>query len=58
MEVVLREAVPDDAPRVRDLHLASIEALGPQAYSDEQVAAWAHERDLLVAVGLWTERLD
>jgi putative acetyltransferase len=45
MEVVLREAVPDDAPRVRDLHLASIEALGPQAYSDEQVAAWAHERD-------------
>jgi Acetyltransferases len=45
MDVILREAVPDDAPRMRDVHLASIEALGPQAYSDEQVAAWAHERD-------------
>ena len=42
---IVREAVPDDAPRMRDLHLASIEALGPQAYSDEQVAAWAHDRD-------------
>jgi len=45
MDVVVREAVPDDAPRVREVHLDSIETLGGQAYSDQQVAAWAHDRD-------------
>jgi len=45
MDVVVREAVLDDAPRIREVHLDSIEVLGPAAYSDEQVAAWAHDRD-------------
>jgi len=45
MDVVVREAVPDDAPRIRAVHLDAIESLGGQAYSDEQVAAWAHDRD-------------
>lgn len=45
MDVHVREAVPDDASRIREVHLDSIEALGPAAYSDEQVAAWAHDRD-------------
>jgi putative acetyltransferase len=45
MDVRVREAVPEDAPRILDVHLDAIEALGPAAYSDEQVAAWAHDRD-------------
>jgi putative acetyltransferase len=45
MDVRVREAVPDDASRILDVHLDAIEALGPAAYSDEQVAAWAHDRD-------------
>ena len=45
MDAVVREAVPGDTVRMRDVHLASIEELGPQAYSEEQVAAWAHDRD-------------
>ena len=45
MDVVVREAVPDDASRIREVHLDAIEGLGHQAYSDEQVAAWAHDRD-------------
>ncbi|ERH08280.1 MAG: acetyltransferase [halophilic archaeon J07HX64] len=45
MDVTVREAVPDDAPRIRAVHLDAIEALGGEAYSDEQVAAWAHDRD-------------
>jgi len=45
MDVVVREAGSDDASRMRAVHLDAIEALGGQAYSDEQVAAWAHDRD-------------
>jgi putative acetyltransferase len=44
MEIEVREAVPGDARRVRDVHLAAIETLGSQGYTDEQVAAWAHDR--------------
>jgi putative acetyltransferase len=45
MGVGIREATPDDALAVRDVHLASIEGLGPSAYDPEVVAAWAHDRD-------------
>lgn len=45
MDVAIRDARPDDAPRIRDIHLAAIEELGPQAYDPEQVTAWAHDRD-------------
>ena len=45
MDVSLREAVPADAARIRDVHLRSIEKLGGQAYSETQVVAWAHDRD-------------
>ena len=38
MEV--REARPADAEAVFEAHHAAIERLGPQAYDDEQVAAW------------------
>lgn len=46
MEVAIREAVAEDARQIRDVHLASIEEFGRQQYTDEQVAAWAHDRDL------------
>jgi putative acetyltransferase len=39
--VSIRDAVPDDAEAIRTVHRASITGLGPQAYDDEQVAAWA-----------------
>jgi putative acetyltransferase len=45
MGVSVREAVAADARAIRDVHLASIEGLGGQSYTDEQVAAWAHDRD-------------
>ncbi|AGB16440.1 acetyltransferase, N-acetylglutamate synthase [Halovivax ruber XH-70] len=45
MEFVVREAVDDDAPNIRDVHRASIEGLAAQAYTDAQIAAWAHDRD-------------
>ncbi|MFC5973731.1 GNAT family N-acetyltransferase [Halomarina salina] len=45
MEFSVREAVAGDAHRIRDVHLASIEGLGSQSYTEEQVAAWAHDRD-------------
>ena len=45
MEVDIREATPDDALAVRDVHIASIEGLGPSAYDPEVVAAWARDRD-------------
>ncbi len=45
MDVSLREAVPADAERIRDVHLRSIEELSGQAYSETQVAAWGHDRD-------------
>lgn len=37
----VRDADPSDAEAVRDLHHASITELGPEAYSEEQVDAWA-----------------
>lgn len=45
MEISVREAVTGDAPQIRDVHLASIEGLAGQRYTEEQVAAWAHDRD-------------
>ena len=43
--MTVREATADDASAVLAVHLASIEQLGPAAYTAEQVAAWAHDRD-------------
>jgi putative acetyltransferase len=45
MEFSVREAVTDDARAIRDVHLASIEGLAGQEYTEEQVSAWAHERN-------------
>lgn len=45
METQVREAVPADAHAIRDVHLASIEGLAGDHYDDEQVGAWAHDRD-------------
>jgi putative acetyltransferase len=45
MDVSVREAVPGDAHRICDLHLASIRGLAGQSYNEDQVAAWAHDRD-------------
>lgn len=45
MEVSVRTAVASDARRIRDVHLASIEGFGGQSYTEEQVQAWAHDRD-------------
>ncbi|WP_114579452.1 GNAT family N-acetyltransferase [Saliphagus sp. LR7] len=45
MEVSIRKAVAEDARQIRDVHLASIEGLGSQGYTEEQVAVWAHDRD-------------
>ncbi|MFH5797925.1 GNAT family N-acetyltransferase [Haladaptatus sp. CMAA 1911] len=41
----IREASPDDASDILDLHVASIRAFGPDAYDEEQVAAWAEKDD-------------
>lgn len=38
----VREARPSDVDAVRAVHRASIEGLGPAAYAEEQVEAWAH----------------
>lgn len=43
--VDLRRARLADAPRIREVHLAAIEAVEPGPYSPEQLAAWAHDRD-------------
>lgn len=45
MDIEVREAVRSDALQMRAVHLASIESLGHEGYDDEQVAAWAHDRD-------------
>lgn len=45
MEWSVRTAVPGDARQICDVHLASIEGLGPQRYTADQVAAWAHDRN-------------
>ena len=37
----IRDATPADAEAVRRVHADSIEGLGPEAYSQEQVEAWA-----------------
>jgi putative acetyltransferase len=39
--VTVRDAEPDDAETVAAAHVAAIEELGPAAYDDAQVAAWA-----------------
>jgi putative acetyltransferase len=41
MDVEVRDAVPADAAAVREVHVAAIEGLGPEAYAREQVEAWA-----------------
>ena len=45
MDIPVREAVAGDAQQICDVHLSSIEELGKQSYTEEQVAAWAHGRD-------------
>lgn len=45
MEVSVREAIVGDAQRIRDIHRASITGLGSRSYTQEQVKAWAHDRD-------------
>ena len=45
MDVSVREAMLGDARRICDVHLASIEGLASQSYTEEQVTAWAHDRD-------------
>lgn len=37
----IRDATPDDSPAIRQVHEASIRGLGPEAYDDRQVEAWA-----------------
>lgn len=37
----LRDATPGDADAIRRVHEASIRGLGPDAYDDRQVEAWA-----------------
>jgi putative acetyltransferase len=44
--MTVREATVDDASAILAVHLASIEQLGPAAYTAEQVSAWAHDRNL------------
>jgi putative acetyltransferase len=41
----IREAVPADAESIRDVHYHSIVELGTEAYSQEQVDAWAQGCD-------------
>lgn len=41
----LRVATPEDAPAIMRVHVDSIRALGPAAYDDVQVAAWAEKGD-------------
>ncbi len=43
--ITVREARPGDEPAILDCHIAAIEARGPDAYDDEQVAAWATKDD-------------
>lgn len=45
MTLSIRRAREADAEAIRDVHLASIGGLGDVQYTDEQVAAWAHDRD-------------
>lgn len=41
----VREAVPEDGEAIRGVHLSSITELGGQSYDQDQVEAWAHDRD-------------
>ena len=45
MTLSIRLARAADAEAIRNVHLASIRGLGTESYSDEQVEAWAHDRD-------------
>ncbi len=45
MTLSIRRAREADAEAIRDVHLASIGGLGGEQYTEEQVAAWAHDRD-------------
>ncbi|KZN24351.1 GCN5 family acetyltransferase [Haladaptatus sp. R4] len=41
----VREATREDADEILTLHVAAIRAFGPDAYDEEQVAAWAEKED-------------
>ncbi len=41
----VREATREDADEILALHVAAIRAFGPDAYDEEQVAAWAEKED-------------
>jgi putative acetyltransferase len=45
MNLGIRRARSEDAQTIRDVHVASIKGLGRQTYDEEQVAAWARDRD-------------
>jgi putative acetyltransferase len=42
---VVREPRPADREAIASLHVAAIEAFGPEAYDDDEVAAWAASDD-------------
>ncbi|MEF8851296.1 MAG: hypothetical protein V5A44_02085 [Haloarculaceae archaeon] len=42
---VVREAHGDDFAAIGSLHVAAIEAFGPEAYDEREVAAWARTDD-------------
>lgn len=42
----VRPAHPADRERIREIHVAAVEAFAPDAYDDEQVAAWADWSDV------------
>lgn len=41
----VREARPSDAEAIADIHVAAIEAFGPEAYDEAEVEAWASRED-------------
>ncbi|WP_458187583.1 GNAT family N-acetyltransferase [Haladaptatus sp. NG-WS-4] len=43
--ISIRSATEADAAAILDLHVASIQAFGPESYHDEQVDAWATKPD-------------
>jgi putative acetyltransferase len=45
MSLSIRRARPEDAAAIRDVHVASIKGLGGQTYDEEQVTAWARDRE-------------
>jgi putative acetyltransferase len=45
--VTVRPATPGDRARIRECHVAAIQTLGPEAYDERQVAAWADKGNVV-----------